>query len=62
MPSAGFRKIVLTGVGILLILIGIPLLILPGPGLLLIGAGVAILISQFRRRPTEPPVSGGGSV
>jgi hypothetical protein len=51
------KRIILICVGILLILVGMPLLILPGPGLLLIAIGIGILVSQFRRPQTGSPES-----
>lgn len=41
------RKVVRIASGIVLILIGIPMLVLPGPGLAFIIAGVALVLSQF---------------
>lgn len=35
------------GTGVVLILLGMPMLVLPGPGILTIAAGLAVLSSEF---------------
>ncbi len=47
------KQIFLMCIGVLLIVVGVPLLVLPGPGLLLIAFGAGILFSQMRRRRAE---------
>ncbi len=47
------RQLILKTIGVLLIVVGVPLLVLPGPGLLLIAFGLGILFSQVRRRRAD---------
>lgn len=43
----GPRRIAVTLLGFLVLLLGIALLVLPGPGLLVVGLGFAILATEF---------------
>ena len=44
--SGVMRKILLTGAGVLLVLIGVALLVLPGPGLLTMVIGAALIAEE----------------
>lgn len=59
-PSRLFG-LVMIAFGVLLFLIGIPMLILPGPGLLSIVCGIALVVAGLRRlfRPFKPKNSSG---
>ncbi|GJM11231.1 MAG: hypothetical protein DHS20C11_35070 [Lysobacteraceae bacterium] len=52
----GMKRTLVTVVGVLLILVGLPLLLLPGPGLVVIILGLAVLGVEYawaRRRMRE---------
>ncbi len=46
-PSGLFRKVAVAIVGVVVILVGIPLIPLFGPGWLIVFSGLAILASEF---------------
>ncbi|WP_082673287.1 PGPGW domain-containing protein [Hugonella massiliensis] len=47
------RRIGLILLGMVLVLVGIPMLVLPGPGLLAIGGGAACIARAFRPRRSQ---------
>lgn len=51
-----FKRVLLEGLGWLLVLLGIAALVLPGPGLLALFAGLALLSTQYKwaERRVEP--------
>lgn len=53
MSPGATRRFVYGALGLVLILIGVPLLVLPGPGLLLIGAGGWFLLRAAGKN--QPP-------